>query len=261
MTQEHGDADVHQNFEQVLGNAAEDLMDSGLADVAAILLDCRILRFDHRDSLFRLPLDDSPPVELVDAWLEAPRAITTRLSEEHEAQILGTLNSVLEPERIWVKELRWASPTAPADWREQIARRLGEGPRNQATLGPVPPPISEDRLMFRSRAEIAVYRALKRAQGKRPQAENVTVLALPSARINGNTLEPDFVVLYRGRAGIIEVDGPHHIGKRASDTSRDRIFRYCGVKEVDHFDVADVDDEAELDKLIEGFLWRLGNPH
>ena len=35
---------------------------------------------------------------------------------------------------------------------------------------------------------------------------------------------PDFVVIGNGRAGIIEVDGPHHFGatRKADDHARDR---------------------------------------
>lgn len=246
------------SYEEELGQTVQLLMDRGNTQAAALLLDCRILRFEHVDLLFRLPLDDSDPINLCEAWIEAPTFISDRIDEEMHAVILAFLNEALEPQSMYVREMRFTAPPPPQDWREQVSKRLGDGPRNQGTLGPSAPEYHADRMSFRSAEELKVYQALRRAQDRRPQAENLTILALPSARITGNTLEPDFVICFKGRVGIIEVDGPHHSGKRSSDTSRDRLFRYCGVAEVDHFDVADIGKQEPLDRLVEGFLWRLG---
>lgn len=53
------DADV-DFYEEELGQTVQLLMDRGNTQAAALLLDCRILRFDHIDLLFSLPPDDSP---------------------------------------------------------------------------------------------------------------------------------------------------------------------------------------------------------
>ncbi|MCF6376340.1 hypothetical protein L2K70_01840 [Nocardioides KLBMP 9356] len=246
------------SYDQELGQTVQLLMDRGHTEAAALLLDCRIVRIDHVDLLFALPFDDSAPVSLCDVWVEGPTHVTDSIHHRMAGEIVAHLNEAFEAQHVHVREMNFTAPPVPADWRERASRRLGEGPRNQATLAPKPPDFRADRMSFRSAEEVKVYEALRRAQDRRPEAETLTILALPSARITGNTLEPDFVVCFKNRVGVIEVDGPHHVGKRASDTSRDRLFRYCGIAEVDHFDVTDVRDAEALDRLVEGFLWRLG---
>ncbi len=70
---------------------------------------------------------------------------------------------------------------------------------------------------------------------------------------NRSTWEPDFLVIYKGRAGIIEVDGRTHVKKWLSDGSRDCLFEDAGVAYVDHIDAADIGG-PEVDQ----FLRRLG---
>ncbi|MBC9822828.1 DUF559 domain-containing protein [Terrabacter sp. MAHUQ-38] len=111
---------------------------------------------------------------------------------------------------------------------------------------------------FRSAAEVTVYKALLAEQRERPETDNLTILPLPSAKVVGNRFEPDFVVIYKGVAGVIEVDGQHHRGKASEDASRDRILKHCGVVEVDRLDVADVDNAEELARFVKAFLYRLG---
>lgn len=73
-----------------------------------------------------------------------------------------------------------------------------------------------------------MYEALKRAQESRPPADTITIVPLPSARVPGHTWEPDFLVAYRGRVGAIEVDGPHHTGKRAAELCATGCFAIRG---------------------------------
>ena len=90
-----------------------------------------------------------------------------------------------------------------------------------------------ERLRFRSKPEIKIAQALDRAG----------VLFIPNslARLNTTTgrgnKEPDFLICYNGKWGILEVDGPFHIAeRRVEEQERERIFKNNGIKVVERFD-------------------------
>lgn len=86
------------------------------------------------------------------------------------------------------------------------------------------------------------------------------IFPLPGGRVDSNsTIEPDFLVTYRGRAGVIEVDGPHHASphRRASDLSREKRLRSAGIAHVDRIDVRETTTKAEVEALVDTFLLRL----
>lgn len=62
---------------------------------------------------------------------------------------------------------------------------------------------------------------------------------------------------YRGRAGVIEIDGPPRKGRRSDDASRERLLRSAGVKYIDRLDVQNT-NTAEVQKFITDFLKHLG---
>lgn len=251
---------MDEPYDQALGRAVEMMLDRSQVQAAAVLLDCRVLKFEYVDSAFILPLDDSDPITLMNAWLMAPTHIWDRIDGELASTIKDTLNEALEPDGIYLGEVKYTAPPPAADWRERASSRLREGPVNQGSVGRSAAEFNFDGMRFRSAAEVAVYKALKAEQGKRPQTDNLVILPLPAARVVGNRFEPDFVVIFRGATGIIEVDGPHHRSTAAEDRSRDRIFRHGGVAEVDRKSVADTDNSDQLARFVAAFLYRLGKP-
>jgi len=48
-------------------------------------------------------------------------------------------------------------------------------------------------------------------------------------RLADRTIEADFVVFFRGHAGVIEVDGSPHNHKWADDCTRDALWRDSGI--------------------------------
>jgi hypothetical protein len=64
--------------------------------------------------------------------------------------------------------------------------------------------------------------------------------------------EPDFLVLYKGKWGMLEIDGPFHSGKAAQDHSSDRFFKIHGLKVIERFPEEDVMEDAP--QIIEKFL-------
>jgi hypothetical protein len=145
-----------------------------------------------------------------------------------------------------------------ADWRKDIEATLRGKPKNQASLVALPDrfPV-RDAMRFRDGAEVALYEALKAKQHALPATDTITIIPNASVRVPGHTWEPDFLVVYRGRTGAIEVDGGSHRKKYASDKSRDKILEDAGISRVERIDVADAEDPEECEAFVERFLARL----
>jgi very-short-patch-repair endonuclease len=73
----------------------------------------------------------------------------------------------------------------------------------------------------------------------------------------GKNREVDFLVTYRGRAGVVEVDGDTHRNRYAADQSRDRFLRDAGINVVERIVAEDSNDPAALDLFVKRFLNRL----
>lgn len=153
-------------------------------------------------------------------------------------------------------------PVPSADWRKQLRTANGPLPTNQARKVRLEPedqhPI-EDDLHFTNEWEHALYRVLKARQIILPDNETIGIMPLGALRLLGSTREPDFLITYKGRAGVIEVDGPHHEGVRraSNDHSRDNLMLNAGVEWVGRLDVRDVKTKAEVEKFVDNFLARL----
>ena len=119
---------------------------------------------------------------------------------------------------------------------------------------------AEDGLLFTNEGERTVYRALKKIQEKEfPHEESIGIYPLPRGRVPAHTWEPDILVTYKGRVGVLEVDGPSHNGRRALDRTRDHVLLDSGVAFVDRVPVEAIADPAELTATLKRFLRRLGD--
>ncbi|GGX27973.1 hypothetical protein [Streptomyces lomondensis] len=158
---------------------------------------------------------------------------------------------------VWVRE---TLPVVGPGWRELVQRELhGERPTNQARrLQPAPQRWLEDNLAFTNEGEQRVYRLLKhRQESVLPAEETIAIFPLPNGRIAQRTWEPDFLVTYKGRAGILEIDGPHHNARRALDVTREHLMRDSGIAYVDRVPVETLESRVELERVIDRFLRRL----
>jgi hypothetical protein len=144
------------------------------------------------------------------------------------------------------------------DWRTQYRAAL-QTPRNQASLTKLPDLHPRaDQMGFRDAAELRVYEGLKRAQKRLPEGETIAISVNPSVHIPPRTREPDFLVAYRGRVGMIEVDGASHRQKWSNDKSRDQLFEDAGIFCVRHIEAEFTDDPRKVDEFIDRFLRKLG---
>ena len=119
------------------------------------------------------------------------------------------------------------------------------------------PRLESDRLLFRTPEELLVYDELCRIQRELPRHENLTIAPVQAVRVPGHTWEVDLLVMYRGRVGVIEVDGGAHHGRWAADRTRDRLLEDAGVAYVDRIPVEEARDPAEVRAFLDRFLFRL----
>lgn len=161
---------------------------------------------------------------------------------------------------VQVSSMRLRLRKPGGDWREarQAARDRHDRPvDNQGTYRSVASVRRVDRLNFGSDEEVAFYRALLRKQAALPSESTIGIMPGPGVRVVGRNFWPDFVITYRGRVGIIEVDGPHHHKRAAADHSRDGLLSDAGTTHVERIVVEDTADEVAMDRFIDRFLQRL----
>lgn len=236
----------------VLGHAATVLARRGDHKIAMLLVNAADAEvgFDSEDGTYDNLWIDVEPEDL----------------PEYTEEVLGVLRKLCQDiasrrgyDVGWVG-VREVLPDVGPGWRDQLkAQVAGKRPTNQGRkMRLEPPKFTEDWLFFTNAGELAVYQALKQLQEKVLKAdETIGIYPLAGGRVPGRTWEPDVLVTYKGRAGVIEIDGPHHNGRRAMDTSRDHLLRDAGVAFVDRITVEALDNPAELTAALQRFLRRL----
>lgn len=135
------------------------------------------------------------------------RGLDARDRETMATRIRDAMRQVIEAfEAHSLAEVRIVMqvPKAHANWKADArAWAEGRGVTNQGRARSTNiAPFESDGLLFRSRPEICLYHALK--------ACGVTVAPLPVFVRGGaeyRRLEPDFVVVHRGKLMVVEVDG------------------------------------------------------
>ena len=116
---------------------------------------------------------------------------------------------------------------------------------------PDSPKITYQGLNFRSKTEIKVFEALVR--------KGLLVFPLPTAVLGeiGKYKEPDFVVFYEGKVGILEIHGDnwHTPETAAEEHERCRVFKRLGVSVCEIFDARRCWDNP--DAVVGEFLQEL----
>jgi hypothetical protein len=172
-------------------------------------------------------------------------------------QIMEAFNEVWNDGDRQIRHAGIRPALVPAGWRED-ANFLRARVSNQATITSLPTQAKRvDGMWFRDKAELYIYRALLEQQQALPPTQTISIAVNPSVRVSDRTWEPDFIVVYKHRSGIIEVDGTSHLKKYANDRSRDSQLEDAGFYLVDRIDVADAEKPAEARAFVERFLARL----
>ncbi|RZE40133.1 hypothetical protein C0Q95_21155 [Streptomyces albidoflavus] len=180
--------------------------------------------------------------------------------------IADAMRTVLSPsgKSIDILNVRPELTRLGTDWRQHLNTANGNGPApanqgRKARLAAEDQHPVKDDLHFTNEWEYGLYEVLKERQAALPDNDTIGIMPLAGIRLLGRTREPDFVITYKGRAGVIEVDGPHHAGPRraSNDHSRDALMYNAGIRWVARLDVRDVKARAEVEKFVDNFLARL----
>ncbi|MFE2261581.1 hypothetical protein [Streptomyces griseosporeus] len=244
--------------EKVLGTTAILLHQQGTArsaELAELLTEVTSLDLEYRGEDWH--------VAQFAAYLEVEPHLIPRFTEDAIRDIARVMDDavVKDPFAIQSLEVRPVVPPISADWRKQLKAANGPRPSNQAKrvrLEPQHP--TEDGLHFTNEWEWKVYKVLKERQAALPDNDTIGIVPLAAMKVlKPMYVEPDFLVTYRGRVGIIEVDGHYHRGprSRSDDHSRERLLRNAGIKQIDRIDVRDTTQKEDVEKFVTDFLKHL----
>ncbi|MFE2630691.1 hypothetical protein ACFXDP_22590 [Streptomyces sp. NPDC059374] len=251
MEEDPAEADRLRN-DRLLGAAAILLHQRGHTDASNLLVDAASFELDYQH--------EDWGVDYFEAIIDVEPHLVERFSEEIQSRILETLREATERERFGISGLRVRAllPEVSPDWRAQLRSTQGPQPSNQARRVRLEPrhPV-EDGLHFTNEWEHRVFLVLKEHQGKLEDNDTIGIVPLCGLKVRDHVFEPDFLVTYRGFVGVIEVDGPHHNGRRSNDKSRERLLRHAGVKYIDRLDVRDTTAKSEVEKFVTDFLRQL----
>ncbi|MER5823041.1 hypothetical protein ABT086_12400 [Streptomyces mirabilis] len=239
------------------------MADSLLGHMAALLFQ----RGDsaHLNLLLRLRtavIEHDYDSQTDDLWLEfdpGDAAAFTSEARERFKEVFERVSNRLAYGVPWIG-FRETLPEVGPDWRQRLQEMMSaDRPTNQARRTmPEKPQWLQDRLAFTNAGELRVYQALKHMQEKElPAEETISIFPLPYGRVPGHTWEPDLIVAYRGRVGVLEIDGPNHRARRAMDTTRDHLLRDAGIAYVDRIPVEAIENPEELSTTLKRFLRRL----
>jgi hypothetical protein len=119
--------------------------------------------------------------------------------------------------------------------------------------------IRHDGHEFDSLAETIVYDGFRVVAAELPEFHRLAVIPQAAVVTVGRRRHfiVDLVVVHRGRAAGVEVDGPHHRGRLAADVSRDAILVAHGLAFVDRIVVEETRDPAAVQHFCRRVLARL----
>lgn len=228
------------DMDVLTASAARFLIDGDEQDAARMLLACTLDIKASGDSWYSR--EEEKTVYAYHVVLTGPRVAYDVLNDDDNMlgqQIYAALAAVLP----WDVVVTRFTPRAELvdidpDWRTElleIARGLQIN--NQGTdYGANRRGLTWNNMKFRSRSETKIARALDEAG----TFFMPNCLARLGQKSNRRNREPDFLVCYEQKWGILEVDGePFHPPSRTTqEQERDRLFKLHGIRVVEHFDAS-----------------------
>lgn len=188
--------------------------------------------------------------DIFDAHLTVDASRLREYSEAITDQIRDALRKVVDPMGgIGLGQI----VTVPKVVTTKPISNQARDPRSQ------PDHFQRHGMRFRSEAEIMMFEALVKKQGQLRKGDTILIVPLPSVWNGRQRWEPDFIVTYRGRAGVIEIDDPTHHKRYVADKSRDQVLEECGIHVVRRITVEDAVDDKQREDFIETFLDRLAS--
>ncbi len=231
--------------ERIHASTVQFLIQENEREAAVALLSCT----------FELSVwDDNADYTRYNILLRGPRQIYEVFSDDSHPTtraVVAALNAVM-PWDCSVNRVLVRSTLVDAvpGWKaEMLDIALGKVVHNQGLTINNQATMIWQNLRFRSESEKRITQALDRA-GVLFIPNCLARLTTPEGRKNK---EPDFVVCYQGRWGILEVDGEpfHPPARTVEDHKRDRDFRKYGIQ-VEHFDASECYQQS--DRVVKDFL-------
>lgn len=252
LTQRDLDYDVRAELraEATISLSAHLLIGRGHDKIVGLLLDVERISVDRRENDYD---DDS-------LWLEVAPEHMASFTEDVTDKIREACTEVEKRKcyGMWFAGTREILPEVGPGWQDNLRQLLGGKPTNHARrIRNEPPRWVDDGLSFTNDGELKVYRALKKIQAGFPKDDTIGIFPLPAGKVPGRTWEPDVLVTYKKRAGVLEIDGPHHNARRAMDMSRDNLWLDAGVAFAHRIPVEALTDPIELEGTLRKFLKRL----
>lgn len=235
--------------ERLLASAVRFLIDGGENVAANVLLSCSLDRWIVESFGFQEVVDK------IAIKLTGPRAAYEILNNEKH-QIRQAVEHALgaciqENENIGYITVHAELIDIDLDWRSELLEiARGRGLSNQVAGERAVKILNWNNLGFRSTSEIKIAQAL----------DNAGVLFLPNCKArlgsseNRQNREPDFLICYKGKWGILEVDGEpfHQPSRTVADHERDRLFKIHGITVTEHYDANKC--FTNPDKVVKEFL-------
>lgn len=205
--------------------------------------------FDGTVLVAKLPI---PKYEFFKSILEGERGDTEKKEYitrfQHIGGVIDEVNSVSSlPVVTSLAEMEMIEP--PENWQNNLDNILTSITANQANKTyENSPKHMHDGLFFRSKTEIKIYKELIE--------RGLLVLPLPLAVLGKRNFyrEPDFIIFYEGKAGILEVAGTvwHPPETAAKENDRRRMFQKLGVDVYETFDANKCYNQTK--KVVDEFL-------
>lgn len=218
--------------EVLLASAINFLFEGQELDEASLLLNCEINKHytsrDYDDDTTGLTIEIIGNRAVYDAIHND--ALTTK-------DIIETAFKAILPLNYWLEGITarvGLVDIGSSDWRNYLEDLLeGKKALNQGLPIPDREIFYWEMLRFRAPYEISIAKALN----------EYDVIFFPNcmARIGASKpaekqfIEPDFLVCYEGKWGILEVDGETFHTNAARDHDRDRLFRTRSIPVIERF--------------------------
>jgi hypothetical protein len=228
----------HRESDRIMAAAYRRAVQLDLTPVALALLDAEV-----GDMISFYP-------DYQSIWLE-----TSPESYDILAENLDDLDRIFRPvirgpaERGDLVKVRIRLENVDPDWRKKAAAAIGPGkPLNQGTFASGE---TYRGLRFASYSEVVIAKEL--------DERDVLYFPLPVGVRLKNRAEPDFLVVHKGKVGVLEVHGaPYHPATRAADDHRRSIFFERAGIFVKVFDAKECRENTKL--VVDTFLDLLTGP-
>ena len=219
------------SWDALLAAAARRLAKLDKGDAAVALAEAQIVRMLGSNRWSEVDIHLDVPGDHFDA-LTAPEVYANdedvddfgNRYDVHGTSVLSQVFTTVLPTGVRCSnvDVKIRNDPVTDDWRDQFRAGLESGPSNQGRPFGTSKVVTYAGLNYRTSAEVAIAKVLDQTDD---------ILFLPNcAAVSGKVQkEPDFLIFFRQRAGILEVDGGAHIGRMADDSLRDSFFQRQGI--------------------------------